>query len=226
MSAIFFGSISTLADTSELQRRAFNEAFAAHDLDWEWSQEQYHSMLGSNGGADRVGAYAKSVRTDVDAAAIHATKSEIFQKLVAESGVQPRPGVVETVDYARAKGVKLGLVTTTSQANVDALLSALEPHIGADAFDVVVVKDSVDQPKPDSACYQWALQQLELDALKTVAIEDNVGGVASAAAAGVPCIAFPNENTAGGDFSSAAETVDHLDQRQVISFAVTERSVR
>jgi hypothetical protein len=34
MSAILFGSISTLADTSELQRRAFNEAFSAHGLDW------------------------------------------------------------------------------------------------------------------------------------------------------------------------------------------------
>ena len=38
MSAILFGSISTLADTSELQRRAFNEAFEAHGLDWNWSR--------------------------------------------------------------------------------------------------------------------------------------------------------------------------------------------
>lgn len=226
MSAIFFGSISTLADTSEVQRRAFNEAFSAHDLDWNWSQEQYRSMLGSNGGADRVSDYAKSVGSDVDAAAVHATKSEIFQKLLADSGVQPRPGVVDTVDTAKAEGVSLGLVTTTSQANVDALLSALEPHIGADAFDVVVVKDTVDQPKPDGACYEWALQRLGIDAGDAVAIEDNVGGVKSAAAAGVACIAFPNENTAGGDFSAAAQTVDHLDQHQVISLAATERTAR
>jgi HAD superfamily hydrolase (TIGR01509 family) len=226
VSAIFFGSISTLADTSEVQRRAFNEAFSAHGLDWNWSRDEYRSMLSSNGGADRVSDYAKSVGVEVDASAVHATKSEIFQQLLADSGVEPRPGVVDTVDYAKAKGIKLGLVTTTSQANVDALLSALETHIGTDAFDVVVVKDSVDKPKPDGACYEWALDQLELDALKAVAIEDNVGGVKAAVAAGVPCIAFPNENTAGGDFSAAAETVDHLDQRQVISFAVTERSVR
>ena len=226
MSAIFFGSISTLADTSELQRRAFNDAFSAHGLDWNWSRDQYRSMLGSNGGADRVSDYAKSVGAEVDAAAVHATKSEIFQKLLADSGVQPRPGVVETVDHAKAKGVNLGLVTTTSQANVDALLLALQPHIGADAFDVVVVKDSVDKPKPDGACYEWALQKLDLDALKAVAIEDNVGGVAAAVAAGVSCIAFPNANTEGGDFSAAAETVDRLDQRHVISLAATERSVR
>ena len=36
MSAILFGSISTIADTSELQRQAFNQAFKAHGLDWDW----------------------------------------------------------------------------------------------------------------------------------------------------------------------------------------------
>jgi HAD superfamily hydrolase (TIGR01509 family) len=225
LSAIFFGSISTLADTSELQRRAFNEAFAAHGLDWNWSQDDYRSMLGSNGGADRVRDYAKSVGADVDADAVHATKSEIFQELVGK-GVEPRPGVVETVEAAKAKGVKLALVTTTSKANVDALLAALEPHIGDNAFEAVVDRDSVDRPKPDGACYELALDRLGVEALKTVAIEDNEGGVKSAVAAGIPCIAFPNENTAGGDFSGAAETVERLDQRQVISFAATERTVR
>lgn len=226
MSAIFFGSISTLADTSEIQRNAFNEAFSAHGLDWNWSRDDYRAMLGSNGGADRISDYAKSVGAEVDAAAVHKTKSEIFQKRLAESGVSPRPGVAETVDMAKSKGVKLGLVTTTSKENVSALLSALEPHIGDTVFDVVADKDSVDRPKPDGACYEWALGQLGIDAVKAVAIEDNVGGVKAAVAAGIPCIAFPNENTAGANFSAAAETVDHLDHRQVISFAATERTVR
>jgi hypothetical protein len=38
----------------------------------------------------------------------------------------------------------------------------------------------------------------------------------------VTCIAFPNENTEGADFGSAAETVNHLDQRRVVSLAVSE----
>ena len=80
MSAILFGSISTLADTSELQRRAFNEAFAAHNLDWQWSQDDYREMLGSNGGAQRIADYAASRGDDVDAAEVHATKSSIFQE--------------------------------------------------------------------------------------------------------------------------------------------------
>jgi HAD superfamily hydrolase (TIGR01509 family) len=226
MSAILFGSISTLADTSELQRRAFNEAFSSHGLDWNWSRDDYRAMLGSNGGANRVSEYAKSVGTEVDAAAVHATKSSIFQTLLADSDVQPRPGVVNTVDRARTEGVKLGLVTTTARANVDALLSALEPYIGTNAFNVVVDSDAVEKPKPDSACYEWALDRLGVEATEAVAIEDNVGGVNAAAAVGIPCIAFPNENTAGSEFSAAAETVDHLDEQQVISLTEAGRTVR
>ncbi|MET0929093.1 MAG: hypothetical protein ABWX74_06215, partial [Aeromicrobium sp.] len=82
MSAILFGSISTLADTSELQRRAFNEAFSAHGLDWTWERDDYVGMLGSNGGAGRIAEYATSKGVDVDADAVHATKSQIFQDLL------------------------------------------------------------------------------------------------------------------------------------------------
>ena len=64
-------------------------------------------------------------------------------------------------------------------------------------------------------------RQLGEDAGSVVAIEDNVGGVSSATAAGIRCVAFPNENTSGGDFSHAAETVDTLDAGRVIGIATS-----
>jgi HAD superfamily hydrolase (TIGR01509 family) len=216
MSAILFGSISTLADTSELQRQAFNQAFEAHDLHWNWSREDYRSMLGSNGGAARIAEYARSRGDEVDAAAVHATKSQIFQELLGSSDVEARPGVVETVREAKRTDRKLGFITTTSQGNIDALLAALKPHISAEMFDLIVNRDSVKEPKPDPAVYAFALDQLGVDAGDAVAIEDNVGGVEAASAAGVTCIAFPNTNTAGGNFSAAAETVDALDAGRVL----------
>ena len=221
MSAILFGSISTLADTSELQRRAFNEAFKAHDLDWNWSREDYASMLSSSGGAQRIAEHAKTTGDDVDAAAVHATKSQIFQELLGTSALEARPGVVEMVQEAKRTDRKLGVITTTSQGNIDALLAALRPHISAEMFDLIVNRDAVKQPKPDPAVYAFALAQLSEDATTAVAIEDNVGGVAAASAAGVRCIAFPNENTAGGDFSSAAETVESLSPERVLALVTS-----
>src|SRR4051812_1985638 len=127
MSTILFGSISTLADTSELQRRAFNDAFQAYGLDWEWSRDDYTSMLSSNGGAQRIEQFAATKGVDVDAAAVHAKKSEIFQELLGSSSISPRPGVVDVVEEAKRGGHEVGFVTTTSQGNIDALLAALKP---------------------------------------------------------------------------------------------------
>ncbi|MDP7723677.1 HAD-IA family hydrolase [Mycobacterium sp. TY814] len=224
MTAVLFGSISTLADTSELQRRAFNEAFASSGLDWEWSRDEYVGMLGSNGGAQRIRDYAQSRGQDVDAAAVHALKSEIFQRLLGDSEVTPRDGVTATIAEAKKNNHKVGFVTTTSPANIDALLSALEPEISAETFDLIVNKESVAAAKPDAAAYEFALDKLGERADSVVAIEDNLGGVAAAVQAGIPCIAFLNENTSRAEqaeYTAAIQIVDSLDPETVLGLATS-----
>jgi HAD superfamily hydrolase (TIGR01509 family) len=210
MSAILFGSISSVADTSELQRDAFNRAFEAHGLQWHWDREDYRAMLDKSGGKDRIAEQARALGQTVDAQAVHDTKSKLFQQSLATAPLSPRPGVVETIEAARATGSKVGLVTTTSHANVVALLDSLAPAVRADHFDVVVDADSVAEPKPEPDAYSFAVRSLSEQPGECVAIEDNVGGVRAAVAAGVPCVAFPNENTVGHDFGGA-RVVDRLD---------------
>ena len=210
MTALLFGSIGTLADTSELQRQSFNEAFAAHDLNWNWSRDDYRALLTSSGGAQRIADYAKQQGDDVDAAAVHATKSEIFQRKLTEDGVPARAGVVETIAEAQRDGDAIALVTTTSAANVAALTKALAPEVDLGGFALVVSTDDVDTPKPAPDAYRFALERLGEDAAACVAIEDNVGGVQAATAAGLTCVAFPNENTVDHDFDQADRTVQSL----------------
>ena len=215
MSAILFGSISTVADTSELQRQAFNQAFAAHGLDWQWDQDDYRDMLAKNGGQSRIAEYAQSRGVNVDAQAVHATKSKIFQDNLAGAEITPRAGVVDTIMSAKDQGWKLGLVTTTSRDNITALLDALSPAIRSQDFDVIVDASDVDAPKPDRAAYTYALKNLNEDAADCVAIEDNRGGVEAAVAAGLPCVAFPNENTAQHDIDAADRRVDRLNVEEL-----------
>lgn len=210
MNALLFGSISTLADTSEIQRDAFNQAFAEHGLDWNWDQQEYAGLLESNGGRDRVAAYAADRGEDVDADAVHATKSRIYQQTLASTDISPREGVVETIQAARDQGYKVGLVTTTSADNLTALGQALSGKVDFSALDVVVDVSKVEARKPDAEAYSYALQQLGADASDAVAIEDNLGGVASAQAAGVKVVAFPNGNTVTHDFGDTRR-VDALD---------------
>lgn len=159
MSAILFGSISTVADTSEMQREAFNEAFRAHGLDWSWCREEYQPLLQSSGGEQRVADYAAERGEDVDAAAVHRTKSKLAQGRMA-AGFTARPGVVETIKAAQGAGEKLALVTTTARENVDALLDGLD-DVSAEDFDVIIDASSVEEPSPTSPrtpspCRPWA----------------------------------------------------------------------
>ena len=219
MPALLLGSISTVADTSELQRQAFNQAFEAHGLNWRWDQHQYRAMLSSSGGQARIADYAQSLGQTVDAKAVHETKTRIFQEDLAERGLAPRAGVVDSIEGMRSAGWKVGLVTTTSPGNISALLGALSPYLAAGDFDVIVDASDVDQPKPDKAAYVFALERLGESPSGCIAVEDNLGGVQAAVAAGLPCVAFPNENTAGGDFIAARRRVDRLDAAELRAMA-------
>lgn len=218
MSAVLFGSISTIADTSELQRQAFNEAFEQHGLDWHWSREDYLELLERSGGAQRIAEQAEGRGEEVDAGAVHRTKTERFQRHLADAGIQARPGVLETIRDGREQGLKIALVTTTAKESVAALVTALAPQLDASAFDLIVDASDVEQPKPDEAAYVYALEQLGESAADCVAIEDNLGGVQAAHAAGLTCTAFPNQNTAGHDFGEAEHRVDRLDLSELRSF--------
>jgi HAD superfamily hydrolase (TIGR01509 family) len=215
MSAILFGSIGALADTSELQRESFNTAFAQHGLDWNWSRDEYRTLLSQSGGAQRIADYAKDHGDSVDAAAVHATKSEIFQERLRTDGVAPRAGVTTTIAEALHDGIQVALVTTTSPDNVKALGEALRPSVDLEQFALVVDTTSVENAKPAPDAYAYALQKLGEPADACVAVEDNVGGVAAAHAAGVTVVAFPGENNAGHRFDGAAQEVEELDFSQL-----------
>ncbi len=149
-SAILFGSVGAIADTSELQRQAFNEASTAHGLDWNWDQEEYRDLLQRGGGPQRIADHASSLGQRVDAAAVHAMKSATYQETLGRTALQPRAGVVDTIREAKTEGPELALVTTPSPGNVAALLSVLSPAVQASDFDLVVDSPTVDRPEPDA----------------------------------------------------------------------------
>jgi HAD superfamily hydrolase (TIGR01509 family) len=213
MPAVLFGSIGTVAETSELQRKAFNDAFAQHGLDWSWDRDDYRELLRSSGGEQRIADQARQRGEEVDAAAVHATKSELFQRALREGGVQARPGVVETVRAARERGYEVAWVTSTARESLDAVLQAVD--LAPEDFDLITDATTVDASKPDPAPYAFALERLGESAADCVAVEDNVPGVEAAQAAGLRVAAFPNENTAAHDFAAADRVVDHLSLEEI-----------
>ncbi|MGD1860739.1 MAG: HAD-IA family hydrolase [Leptolyngbyaceae cyanobacterium] len=210
MSAILFGSIGTIAETSELQRAAFNQAFAQAGLGWHWSREEYRELLKSSGGKQRIADYGRSQNQTIDADALHQAKSAIFQQSLRAGQIEPRPGVIEVMEQARAHNLKLGLVTTTSAANVSALLDGLK-QLAVGSFDIVTKASDVHQGKPAADAYQYAMSSIQEITADCIAIEDNVDGLAAAQSAGLACVAFPGDNTQHHSFEGAIQRTTRLD---------------
>ena len=208
--AVLFGSIGTLVETSDIQRRAFNAAFLEAGVPWHWSEAEYRDMLGRSGGRDRIAAHAEAQGLRVDAAALHARKSEIFRAMIAEIGLPLRAGVSDVLAAAGGSGVPVALVATTAPETVAEILShASHPGL-ADAFRLTVTAADTPRPKPAPDGYAVALERLGVPAEAAVAIEDSPVSAGAAGAAGLPTIAFPGAFHAHRVFDGVADRVDRL----------------
>jgi len=209
--ALIFDVDGTLADTEETHRQAFNAAFLEHDLHWNWSSHQYLELLKISGGKERIARYIDSLKIPAEekqrlhgsVAAIHRTKTRIFAELIRDGRSPLRPGVARLIREARAAGVKLGLASTTSPANVEALISAGLGEEGYHWFNVIACGDQVPNKKPAPDIYNLALSTLGLTASVCVALEDSGNGVRAAKAAGLFTVATPTIWTQTQDLSGA-----------------------
>ncbi len=213
--AILFGGIGTLVETSEMQRAAFNDAFRAAGLSWHWDRDTYRQLLLTSGGVDRIRQYRSTTFgtafvSDRQAAALHSRKVELFRESLAQSNPELRRGIRRLINLARNFDMRIGIASTTSAANLQALVSASRQPI-AD-FDVVLSAEDVALRKPDAEIYERCLYVLDLPADDVVAIEDSETGVQAAKAAGLHCIAMPGENTRTQDFSKADVIVEDWQQ--------------
>jgi len=208
--AILFGSIGTLVETSELQRRSFNQAFAEAGLDWNWNCEEYQQLLAKSGGCDRIENYAIQHGVDVDVKQLHRQKTKIFDSLMAKETISLRPGVASLISYALDKSLLLAFVTNTSKVNIDAVFFALGDQIRREDFSFIGNDTIVSNPKPSPDIYLKALAEMNLDAQDCIAIEDTEISMQSALAASIRCIGFPGANTQGNDFSGAVFVTNHL----------------
>jgi HAD superfamily hydrolase (TIGR01509 family) len=104
-----------------------------------------------------------------------------------------RPGIEEYLAAARRDGLKRAIVSSSTRSWVDMHLERLEQAVG---WDAICTADGVrTRAKPAPTLYLEALQLLGVAAHEAVAFEDSPHGVRAAKAAGVFCVAIPNEVT-------------------------------
>lgn len=96
------------------------------------------------------------------------------------------PGVADTIDELRSRGVRVALA---SSSPMDSILAVLEACDLSDKFELIVSGKDFHESKPNPAIYLYAIENLDLDASECCCIEDSVPGIAAGKAAGLTVFA-------------------------------------
>ena len=213
LKALVFDVDGTLADTESAHRAAFNQAFAAFGLDWQWDEALYTELLHISGGKERMLHYWRQQHSDMRELGstalkdtinrLHELKTAAYEDAVQSGAVKLRPGVLALMDAARVDGLQLAIATTTSPVNIAALLRR---SLGGDwRLNFCAIGDASTAPvkKPHPQVYLQMLEALQLPASACLAFEDSRNGLQASTAAGLATVVTPTHFTADHDFSGA-----------------------
>lgn len=168
--------------------RAINEcmARAASDLGHDLPASLWLQMIGGGDGlcrrllADRIGA---------DATVELLARAEAMYDVVADAGIDHRPGIVDLLDWLVARGIPRAVATSTRRPLAMRKLAAagLLPY-----FDAVATSSDVAAQKPAPDVYLLAASKLGVAPARCLVLEDSPTGVRAALAAGMTPVQVPD----------------------------------
>ncbi|MGL6110356.1 MAG: HAD-IA family hydrolase [Rubrivivax sp.] len=226
--ALIWDVDGTVAETErDGHRVAFNQAFAAAGLDWDWDVPVYGELLHVTGGRERLLSFMDgredAPRTpgarDALARQLHRRKNEFYAERVAQGLIAARPGVRRLMEQCELAGVAMAIATTTSTSNVDALFTSLFGNGWRARFAAVVCAEDAPLKKPDPLAYRLVLRRLRVAPGDAFALEDSPNGLRAATAAGIRCGITRSAYFADADFEGAAWVREDLDSPAPLGLA-------
>jgi sugar-phosphatase len=140
---------------------------------------------------------------ELDSAAMGARmNARVGEALRAAGGA--KPGALAAVDLCLASGCRLAIASSSPP---EVIVSALEGLSLFARFQAVVSAVHEPHGKPHPSVYLTAAARLGIPAGECIAFEDSVAGVRSAKAAGMYCVAVPEEHNRGRPEYAEADVV-------------------
>ncbi len=201
--AVIF-DLDALADMDlDGHRVVYNAAFAALGLSLQWSVERYRRLLALPDERQRVTAELRKrcVGTECDVLVnmlvdeICATKEMMFEEMILDAGVAPRPGLYDLVMDAFVAHIPVSVVTNGRRSWAEPLVRQL---VGDGLVESVVTADDL----VGTDMFGHALAELGVAAHDALAITGSPAGLRAANATGLATVLI--DSATGGNRPAAA----------------------
>ncbi len=111
-------------------------------------------------------------------------------ELLKEGGI-PLMGVVETLQYLRLKGLKIGLATSSYEVLIDTVLDTLSIR---EYFDFTHSAEREAYGKPHPSVYLSVAEKFNIHPKSCLVIEDSLNGIISGKAARMKVVCIPEKS--------------------------------
>lgn len=199
--ALVFDFDGLILETETPVYQSWQEVYREHGLDLP--MEIWSEVIGRAHHFDPLAHLEEKLGRKVDPEVVERRKARRVQMI---ESLEALPGVYQAVSEARRLGLKLGVASSSSRRWVTGHLERL----GLADFECIRCGDDIEHAKPAPDLYLAVCDCLGVSPAEAVAFEDSANGVAAAKAAGLKCVAVPNDMTAGMDLSAADLNLDSL----------------
>ena len=201
--AVIFDMDGLMIDSEPLHKEAWQVTL--RHLGYELDEALFAQLVGLRTREDAV-LLREHFRLPVMAEVLARQRDDLF--LASLPGrVKPMPGLRELIAQVRVRRLHSAVATSGERRYVDAVVHELNLD---GVFDAMAVAEDVARGKPAPDVYLLAARRLGLPPAQCLALEDAPNGVLAAKAAGVRCVAVPNETTRSLDLSAADASLPSL----------------
>lgn len=186
ITALIFDMDGLIFDSERVVQRSWNRAGEVLGIP-EMGEHIYHT-IGFNV-VRREAYFRTAISKDFPMEQFNELTRAFFRESVAAEGLAMKPGVKELLSYAKEKGYRLAVASSSRREHAVDLLTKAGVY---DYFDGSVFGDMVKNAKPDPEIYRTACEVIGAAPEETVALEDAPAGVRSAAGAGLRAIMIPD----------------------------------
>ncbi|ALF54578.1 hydrolase [Nostoc piscinale CENA21] len=180
LAAVLFDLDGTIVNTDPIHYQAWQQMLADYNI--EIDEKFYKSRISGRLNPEIVKDILPQL-LPAEGQKFADDKEALFRELA--SHLQPLSGFTELLAWTETHQLKRALVTNAPRLNVEFVLEVLGIK---EAFHTVVLAEDCTAGKPDPTPYQVALNKLQINPEKAIALEDSPSGIRAAVAAGIPTI--------------------------------------